>query len=195
MIEEYMEFCLGVYFTVGKHRNILLHGYPGSSMFCPLSNLFIVLILTHYLTELQLKIIRAHPRALMRVPVEYYASEVPLAGWSVCLASKLIASWWIPQLRQSRNRGEFQVKHNWDSEWQKKEQEVGSPLVRRLRKGAAPRVLCAQSCQRSRGEIVEKVAASRSEEERGAAGARRWVTERWYGRGWRAKRMRRSSAD
>lgn len=39
---------------------------------------------------LQQKIIRAPLRALKRVPVEECASEVPLAGWSVCLAEELI---------------------------------------------------------------------------------------------------------
>lgn len=43
--------------------------------------------------------------------------------------------------------------------------EVGSPLERRSGMGAALLVLCAQSCQRSRGQIVERLAASRSEEE------------------------------
>lgn len=64
---------------------------------------------------------------------------------------------------------------------------VGSPLDgrtdRRSRMGAA---LCAQSCQRSLGRIVEEEAAGGSEEERGGGGgaeAQRGVTERWFGRG------------
>lgn len=42
-------------------------------------------------TELQLKIIRALPGTVERVLVEQDASEVPLVGWSVGLASKVIA--------------------------------------------------------------------------------------------------------
>lgn len=45
---------------------------------------------THYLTELQLKTIRALRGTVGRVLVEEDSAEVPL-GWSVGLASKLIA--------------------------------------------------------------------------------------------------------
>lgn len=55
-----------------------------------------------------------------------------------------------------------------------------------VQESAALRVLCAQSCQRSLGQIVEEVVASDSEEEGGegtTAEAQRGVTERWFGRG------------
>ncbi len=57
-------------------------------------------------------------------------------------------------------RGRGEVKHI--REWERHEKtEVGSPPDRRPGMGAAPRVLCAQSCQRSPGRIVEEAAASR----------------------------------
>lgn len=57
----------------------------------PAQHVAFLFIFTHYSTELQLKLIRALRGTVGRVLVEEDSSEVPLAGWSGGLASKLIA--------------------------------------------------------------------------------------------------------
>lgn len=98
------------------------------------------------------------------------------AGVCVSLANLLPADEFLCWDRAGGGGGGGQVKHIREREWHKKT-EVGSPLDRRSRMGAALWVLRAQSCQRSPGQIVEEVAASGSEE----GGGRGWGTERGDG--------------
>lgn len=87
-----------VYFTVGQTPRRLLGAPPGSVMsHSRFQQTSFFIIFTHDLTALQLKIIRALPGTVERVPVEQAASEVPSAGWRVGLAGLE-----IPLLRRSR---------------------------------------------------------------------------------------------
>ena len=141
---------------------------------------------------------------LFREPLRgFLRSSMPLkcpwqAGVCVSLANLLPADEFLCWDGAGRRWGGCQVKYIRECAWHKKD---GGWLAAGQMSwmGAAPRVLCAQSCQRSLGRIVEEAVASGSEEEGGSWGTERGdgevVRERMKGREDEAQPCRLSEGD